>query len=993
MNVSLRGARYARRCSLALITGAVALTAVPAAHAELRVGQNYRLAHDNNPFRGKDQIALAVNPNNPQHIVTTNANYLTEECEGAASFDGGVTWTQAFALKPPAAGIGAPFLPSCRISNHLGESMFQTLAFGTGNNVYATSITPRSAPFGEQGAGVIIYKSTDGGVTWANGVEAMAGGPSSPTGITPETGPYYELPTLAVQPGAGTGGADRVYAAARDTTGGNHGGTPCPITSCSSVQVAVSNDGGQTFGPRVQASPSGTAVASPDGASEPVIGPDGAVTIAWRTAGTDGTIQIARSTDAGQTWGPAITVTNVKAGGRPSSSHVTPLPSTGSSFPRIAVDKQNGNLYIVYGQGGSGPTAPAGGYQGADHFIAPDSKVYFQRSLNNGATWSTPKLVGDPGPYPGTPLVQTRHPSVFVAPNGRVDIVWEDRRHWYQGPGERNCVHTHLACDDARLGDTYYAWSTNGGQTFTERRINDRSHNNDVGYDYRFGVGWGFGPRLVTLSNDDLLVGWMDSREGNFDTDNLDLYLAKVSRGASATVPQTRVDQPDNVALSLALSKRTYPGGGEATMAGNFATKNSTRVVIVNQNDVAGALAGGVLARANLGPVLLSAAGGLSDAVKAEVNRLNPIGAYVVGDAASLSQQVITDLQNAGIDPSRIERVAGTGDAGNAAEIALKMDKRLDAEKTADAPAFDAAVIANAAGPDAAAAAGLAAARRLPILYVNQNDRPAATVAALTALDINRTLVIGGTGQVSNTVLGQLPNAKRLGGADQYGTSRAVAVESAQRGLPSNVVYAASGNRPMDAALAGFAVGRTTGILVLSPDSASQTVPATAAAADLGPVDRFVVIEPTAAPPGGGGGSTPPPPPPPPPPAATPNYPSPVTCAAPILTRRNASRALSRVDMRLRQRCAGRLTATATVKLRVNGRLRTVKMRTSVRRLSGLNRSVRVTLSRAAQRRVRQLGSLRVTVKVTFTPSVLSATSKKTTRTINVTVRKPRTRR
>lgn len=991
MNASRRSARLARRFSLALITGAVAFTgAAPAAHADLRVGQNYRLASDANPFRGKDQIALTVNPNNPKHVVATNANYHTEECEGTASFDGGVTWTQAQALKPPAAGIGAPFLPSCRISNHLGESMFQTVAFGTGNNVYATSITPRSAPFGEQGAGVIIYKSTDGGVTWGNGVEAMAGGPSSPTGITPETGPYYELPTLAVQPGAGTNGADRVYAAARDTTGGNHGGDPCPIVSCSSVQVAVSNDGGQTFAPRVQASPSGTAVASPDGASQPVISPDGSVSIAWRTAGTDGLIQIARSTNAGQTWSPAVTVTKVRAGGHPSSSHVTPLPATGSSFPRIAVDKQNGNLYIVYNQGPPGPTAPDTGYQGADHFIHPESHVYVQRSLNNGATWSTPKLVNNNTSYPGATRVQTRHPSVFVAPNGRVDIVWEDRRHWFQGPGERNCVHTHLACDDARLGDTYYAWSTNGGQTFTERRVSDMSHNNDVGYDYRFGVGWGFGPQAVALSGDELLVGWMDAREGNFDTDTLDLYLAKVSRGAPATVPQEKVDQPNGVALSVALSKRTYPGGGESTMAGNFATKNATRVVIVNENNVADALAAGVLARANLAPVLLSPAAGLPDSVKAEVNRLNPIGAYVIGDAGSLSAQVISDLQNAGVAAGSIERLSGAGAAGNAAEMATKMDRRSDAEKLADAPAFDAAVIANPAGPDAVAAAALAAARRLPILYVNQNDRPAATVAALTALDISKTLVIGGTGQISNAVMALLPSPKRLGGTDQYGTSREVANESVLRGLPSNIVYAASGARTMDAALLGFAVGRSTGVMVLSPDAVSQTVPATAAAADLTGIDRFVVIEPTAAPAGGGGSTPPPAPPPPPPPAATPNYPTPVTCAAPILVRRNASRALSRVDMRLRQRCAGKLTATATVKLRVKGKLRTVKMRTSVRRLTGLNRSVRVTLSSAALRRMRQTGSLRVRIKVTFTPSTLSATSKKSTRTINVTVRRPR---
>ncbi|MGH2897505.1 MAG: hypothetical protein ACRDMZ_02435, partial [Solirubrobacteraceae bacterium] len=156
MSNTRRATRLRRGISVAVITAGVAvLGAVPAAQADLRVGQNYRLNSDPNPTRGKDAVALAVNPANPQHIVATNVNYLTEKCEATASFDGGATWNAAFELAPPAPGIGAPFLPTCRISNHLGESMFQTVAFGSGQNVYATSITPRSSVVnasGEEGS-------------------------------------------------------------------------------------------------------------------------------------------------------------------------------------------------------------------------------------------------------------------------------------------------------------------------------------------------------------------------------------------------------------------------------------------------------------------------------------------------------------------------------------------------------------------------------------------------------------------------------------------------------------------------------------------------------------------------------------------------------------------------------------------------------------------------------------------------------------------------
>lgn len=841
-----------RASRLAVVTAVIGLVGiVPAAGAAVRVGPNYQLNSDSSPFRGKDQLALAVDPGNPRHIVEVNANYLTENCEGSASFDGGVTWSDHFALQPPAPSAGQqPFVRgvSCRIGNHLGETMFQTVAFGTGQTVYATSITARIDPAGgEQGASTLVYKSTNGGKTWGAGVVAMAGGASS------DTGPYYELPTLAVEPGAGTGGADRVYSVAHEITGFGNSGPPCPapappaMASCPAVRTAVSNDAGKSFSGGVNASPPGIPIAGPDSASQPVISPDHSVSVAWRTRGTTGVIQVARSTDHGQTWSAPVDVTGVTAGGHPPTSHVVPKPSTGSSFPRLAVDKRNGNLYVVYNQGSPGPTAPASGYRGADHFINPDSRVYLQRSRDHGATWSAPKLIDTNPAYPGSQTIQTRHPSVTVAPNGRVDIVWEDRRHWYQGPGERNCVHTHLACDDARLGDTYYVYSSDGGKTFSpNHRVSDRSHSNDVGYDYRFGTGWAFGPQSIAIGNDQVLIGWMDSRQGSFDSDTQDLYLAKVSFNAPSTVPQTNIDQQDPASLSVALSKSTYPGGGEGLLAGTFATRSATKVVIVSQGDVPSALAGGVLARANLGPVLLSPSSGLPAAVKSEVSRLSPAGAYVIGDTGHLSAQVTQDLANAGVNPAQIVRVASADAPSTAALIAAQLDRRAAAEKAAGTPAFDAAVIANPGSPEASAASALAAARRLPILYVNAGSIPTATASALSSLNVTKTLVIGGPTSVSDAVLRQLPSATRLGGTDQYATSRAVVAESTARGLPSNVVYVADGTRPMDSALLGAAVGRATGMMVLSRAPLYGTAASAASALGLSGIDRLVLVGPAA---------------------------------------------------------------------------------------------------------------------------------------------------
>lgn len=811
------------------------------AQGAVRAGKNFRLSPaSQNPdpgfLRGKDAVGLAVNPGNAQQIVEVNADWVTGNCEFASSTDGGSTWKGGIFTSPPG------FRPTCRVPSHLADSMYAGVAFGSGQNVYATFVTPRGTVAAEESASTLVAKSTNGGQTFGTPVVVMNGGATG-------AGPNYELPELGVEPGAGPGGADRVYVTAHQPP--PNGGTNSP----GNATTVVSNDGGATFSAPVNANPVGEGVTD---VSEPVIAGNGNVYLAWRQIGKnpanpaqtipEGFVRVAKSTDKGASWTPVSVAAVSAAGAKTPTRPENPLPATASTFPRLAVDKQNNNLYLTYGQGTTAPT----GLAPADHFIDPDSDVYFQRSTTGGATWSAPKQINDGTPKPGTPTTQTRHPSISVAPNGRVDIVWQDRRNWYRG-----CIHTHGFCAEARLGDTYYAFSNDNGSNFSrDRRITDRSHNNDTGFDYRFGVGWAFGPMAVPIGNDQLLVGWMDSREGNFDNDNLDIYLSKVDLNAPASVPQDVIKEQDATALSTTLSSFTYPGGGEGLLAATFASRKGAKVVIVNDKDVPGALAGGVLARGNLSQVLLSPAAGLPASVKAEVSRLKPAGAYIVGNGGFLSGQIDADLAAAGVPANTITRLPGADNASNARLIAQALDRRSPATGDTGAPAFDAAVLANPASPDASAAAGLAAERRLPFLYVDQGSIPPATQEALTSLGINKTLVIGGTQSVSDAVMGQLPSPKRLGGADQYATSQAVVAESKERGVPDNIAYVADGDSPMDAALAGAAVGRLGGLLLLSRQPLETTGPTTADALGLtAGLDRIIPLQ-TVAPtvgPGPGG--------------------------------------------------------------------------------------------------------------------------------------------
>ncbi len=650
-----------------------------------------------------------------------------------------------------------------------------------------------------------------------------------------------------------------------------------PIVAAALLLGLAPAAGALEFAPPVNISPVGLSAQDPPVG---VVNSDGSTTVVWRSLGRVGVLQASRSSTPGVagSWTAPVDIATVTNTGTSTLTHVPPTPpstagaSSTATYPRLATDPTRpGWIYMVYSQSPPGPLPPAGGFQGTDHFISPKAEVWFQRSTNRGDTWSVPVRVSDPTTYPGSLTIQTRQPNLSVSPSGRVNVVWHDRRHWYMAPGERTCTHSHNYCEDIRLSDTYYASSLNGGSTFSANiRINDRSHNSDVGYDTRPAAGyWSWGPQVVTVSGGRLLIGWMDSREGNWDTDTADFYLARLDHEATGPDPETAIDSPDAIARSVALSRRGYQGGNEGALAGGtrdpanaglaapvpggVSSYNTSAVVIVNQTDVAGAMAATVLARANPGPVLLSAAAGLSAEVKAEVTRIRPNKAFVVGSAASLSATVLSDVATAaGITAGQVQRVDGGSDAATARDIATLFDPRSTVEKDADTPAFDAAVIANPATPDAAAAVGLAAARRLPILYVGADTVPAETLSALDTLDISKLLIIGGTDEVSAAVATQLDAlpkvtqpVTRLGGATQYDTSKAVVTESKARGLPNNIVYLADGTNPMDATLLGGVVARATGTLVLAPTPLyDNTQAALATQFGLTGIDRFVLLGP-----------------------------------------------------------------------------------------------------------------------------------------------------
>jgi putative cell wall-binding protein len=602
---------------------------------QIRTSDNYRLGDWTDPIRGKSGPGLAVNPNNRDNVVETQIDLATSECEYNVSTNGGLTWRIGGKLVGPADRF--PQGPgSCDVLGHGANQLDNGLEFGSGNTVYAAfSVVPNDAQFMVP----LVARSTDGGINFAPGVQTM-----------PVQQRDANFPKIDVIPGGGTNGQDRIVLA----TTVRMRQQSVDSLDVGRVLTTTSNDGGQTWSPPVVASAAANE-GNPFGAQEhthPLFGPNGEIYVAWRTSTSGvpgrppepGFLQVARSLDGGQTW-TQVNAINVRA--EPTFN--------ASSFPRMAIDDRNGNLYLVWAQDANlyGP-----GFVTADHFMIKTSQVWFLRSTDRGQTWRDLQLLSEPvvAGYD----TQTRHPNVDVAPNGRVDVVWHDRRHMIrpraagnvQGPA---CLHTHFPCVESKLGDTYWSFSANEGQSFTEsRRISDRSHNNDVGYDYRFSTYWDFGP-VVAYPSDPagniMLTAWMDSREGNHDvTDTQDIYLARTFMNGTSFVPRKDLGIHSARNLNVVLSRTwAQPGGSEGKQAFTFASTQATRVVIANENDVPGIMAGGVLARANVGPLLITPADSLPDEVRQEIQRVQPMGAYLIGGTDLLSSNIEAQLAELGV--------------------------------------------------------------------------------------------------------------------------------------------------------------------------------------------------------------------------------------------------------------------------------------------------------------------------------------------------------
>ncbi|MEY9928017.1 hypothetical protein ABH926_002651 [Catenulispora sp. GP43] len=216
----------------------------------------------------------------------------------ATSTDGGTTWTNGF-------------LPGITVNQ--GGSYAQVSDASVAYDVKHNTWMVAGLPIDSSGnaAGILVNRSTNGGTTWTNPVNAIG-----------FDGQGYDKQWIVCDDTSTSPYYGNCYIEADNTSAGN------------AELMATSTDGGQTWG--AAKNPSG----SPDGlGGQPVVQPNGTVIVPFSTNGS--AIEAFTSTNGGSSWGSVNTISSVQVHTANGSLR------DGSGLPSAEIDA-SGKVYVAW---------------------------------------------------------------------------------------------------------------------------------------------------------------------------------------------------------------------------------------------------------------------------------------------------------------------------------------------------------------------------------------------------------------------------------------------------------------------------------------------------------------------------------------------------------------------------------------------------------------------------------------------------------------------
>ena len=445
---------------------------------------------DQTPARGfAGPMSMEVHPDNPRIVVAATADLRTRICRLLVSTDAGLTW--AFSEKLPAPDA----YPYC--TNTTAGVPQASLAWGRDGRLYY-AMQAYGEGEGPRGGGssIALARTTDLGKTWTTTI--VTDSRTAPDPKPENTG----VPGLAIDT---SGAEDTVYVGFsrewRDTAAQDH-----PLFNRREVAVSASTDGGRSFAELVnlndhskltmQVGDKSYPIHFQSSFGRPYLAVHDGVLLAVADggppndnppptelyAGTFGEatpMLVGRSTDHGKTWAVSeLTPPIFHAAGSHTGMGWTPKGGADGTF-----------VFVHSATPGKTPSAGR-------------SDIVVQRSTDKGLTWSEPVAINDDDP---NKQYTSFYPQLDVAPNGRVDVVWQDNRDQ----------------TDWRV-NVRYSYSTDGGKTWAPNQVvNQKPIDFNLGISYNSDIRQGPG---VASANQFAAFGWADARFANTETQTQDNF-------------------------------------------------------------------------------------------------------------------------------------------------------------------------------------------------------------------------------------------------------------------------------------------------------------------------------------------------------------------------------------------------------------------------------------------------------------------------------------
>jgi hypothetical protein len=507
------------------------------------------LVNQDYSYRPQNEPSIAVDPNDPKHLIVGYNDFRIDVPLGggwSTSFDGGGTWHDgliAFPLLYTDEGIIEPTFgtgdPAIAIAND-GTAYHASLGF--------------SQSFCENG--VFVSRSDDGGISWWTPVIVPGRQGPRPQGVVVYHSSAFDCSIFH----------DKEYIAV-DNSGGPHDGrvyvtwTRFNFSGAgyleSPIYLAYSDDRAVTWTVVGEINGFSTELCEyqTDGSLDSVAGACDESQYPYPVVGSDGTLYVhfLNSQNESEWSEPGdfddqilVVRINPDTFAVDGPFHATMLANGLSNYPLVAPNYPRqticnggwrlnaaGNiaigpddeLYIVFADNRNGEEFPFPFFLSGNIFIPgqtypcpgglfTDTDVFLLRSTDGGETWRNPATgaIGEPFEVTNDPPERDQwFPWVAVSDNGRVHIVYHDRR---EDP-------------DNLLTHTYVATSRNGGKSWTERRVSEVASDYHAAY---FGLGIFIGDyNSIAAAGNKTYALWTDAR-AVFDTD-IFMQVVKPGRG------------------------------------------------------------------------------------------------------------------------------------------------------------------------------------------------------------------------------------------------------------------------------------------------------------------------------------------------------------------------------------------------------------------------------------------------------------------------------